>query len=111
MIYIITIITIAILVCLYIGYRAQMNTLYVVGRLYLIKRDNARLTDPVASVGFMRGINHPWYTGRGVQLRVKHKALQIGVCKKGEQHTEEKGVLNAIGGRYLDKPIDELRNW
>lgn len=111
MIYTVLVLAIVLLVACLLIKKANTNMLYVFGRLYLIKRDNARRYEPAVSIGFMRGISPPWYTGRGLQLRIKQQSLQIGICKPGIAKTDEEGVLEAVGGRYLDKPVDELRNW
>lgn len=87
------------------------NSLYVIGNLYVIKRDNAILGTKVVSKAFMRSISAPWYRGTGIQFRHQNKSIQIGICKRDKHHTEEDGVLDAIGGRFLDESVHNIGNW
>lgn len=108
-----TVIPVVLIISFVCGYVLRMspNSLYVIGKLYIIKRDNARSGDPFISKGFMHGTQEPWYKGQGIQVRVCSRSLQVGTCKPTKHKTEEEGVLDAIGGRYLDETVDSIGNW
>lgn len=88
----------------YLLFRGTMNCLQYVGRVYWITRDNGVLgTKHVAFDAFMRGTSPPWKVGRGVQFRWGKHTVQVGICHDGPPaETEMDGLLNMLGGRYLD---------
>ena len=88
------------------------NQIIVVGRLYSILRDNGVKRTKHVSVGFMRGTNPPWYTGKGLQLRIGVHVLQIGFCKKNaDKKNDVEGTLFAVQGRYLDDSAHDIGSW
>lgn len=88
----------------YFLFRDTMNRLQYLGKLYWITRDNGKPgTKHIAFDGFMRGTSPPWKVGRGVQLRWGRYTFQVGICHDGPPaETELDGLLNVLGGRYLD---------
>lgn len=111
MIYITLIITILVLSVVGFVIHASTNSLYVFGMIYMIKRDNGKLTDPIIARGFMNGINPPWYKGRGFQIRIGKRVLQIGICRATDNKNDDEGILGAVGGRYMEESVDQIRNW
>ena len=95
----------------FIVVRLEYNVIYVFSVFFIIKRDNAKSSDPFICRSFMHGLQKPWYRGKGIQIRLKSKNLQIGVCRPSKHPTEEAGVLDAIGGRYLDESVEKIGNW
>jgi len=62
-------------------------------------------------VGIMKELGQPWRHGKGVQLRTRKRTLQIGVCKRAKINDETDGILQAIGGREMDVPAQEIGLW
>ena len=91
--------------------KISLNRLFVIGFVYVIRRDNGKSSDKHVATGFMRGISPPWYTGRGIQARIGTQVVQIGVCRKNKHHKEDEGVLSAMGGRYMDVTAKDIREW
>ena len=91
--------------------RLRSNALYVFKGLYIIRRDNGKSSDKRLSKAFMRGLSYPWYTGRGIQLRIKSNVIQIGTCKAHPDQQEEEGALSVVGGRYMDSTAKDIREW
>ena len=95
----------------FISFYRYINQLWTIGPLYWITRDNTSLQSPIVAVGFMRQTNHPWKTGKGLQIRINRYALQVGICKKTQPINETNGILGAIGGRIMEEDTSTIRNW
>lgn len=64
----------------------------------------------------MRQTDSPWLRGRGIQARVGKYVFQIGILNKRDKGDEglfdaETGLLEALGGYYMDSSADEIRRW
>ena len=92
-------------------FTVRLNSLVSIGPLYIIARDNASLTSPMLSIGFMRQTSPPWKNGRGIQVRFRTYSIQIGLCKKSHNKDEQSGLLDAMGGRLLDLNGREIGKW
>ena len=92
-------------------YKKALNSLIYFKSVYMILRDNANITDPLISKGFMRQTSQPWMVGRGLNFRLKNYSLQIGVCKPSDHADEQSGLLGALGGRLMDTNASEIREW
>ena len=79
--------------------------------LYYIRRDTGKTGDPILATGFMHQISPPWKRGKGIQVRIKTSVVQIGICKKHHHDGEDSGILAAVGGKYLDSKVEEIREW
>ena len=88
-----------------------MKKVHGFGRIYWIIRDFVDLRTPLMCTGFMKETDYPWRHGKGVQIRTSKYTLQIGLCKRLKVVTETDGILQAIGGRYLDTPAREDGMW
>jgi hypothetical protein len=100
-----------VVLLLVLAYKSALNRLFPVGPLYLIRRDNGSSKDPFICIGFMHEVSHPWRRGKGIQVRIRSQVLQFGLCKKHPQQKEDEGVLSAIGGRYMDTDVKDIRGW
>ena len=92
-------------------FKVSLNRVFPVGPLYFIRRDTGTYKDPVVCKGFMHEIAAPWRRGRGLQVRVRSQVFQVGLCKKHPDQKEDEGVLSAIGGRYMDTEVKDIREW
>lgn len=88
-----------------------MNRLHAVGRLYWVVRDFANTNTPLISMGIVRETDYPWRHGKGIQLRTRKHTVQVGLCKRVHMQDETDGVLQAIGGREMDTPAQEIGMW
>lgn len=102
--------------CMFLGlvsgyylFRDTLNKLQVVGRFYWIARDNSKA--PFISVGFMRELESPWRSGKGIQVTIQRWSFQLGVCKSNRYINELDGQLAAMGGRMLETPPEEIGTW
>jgi hypothetical protein len=60
----------------------------------------------------MRELGEPWRVGSGIQIRfAKHRTFQVGLCSVTAPTDEETGILNAVGGRYMDTTAEEIGEW
>lgn len=88
-----------------------MNKVKGFGPFYWIVRDFADVRTSRICTGFMREIDAPWRSGKGLQFRTNKYTLQVGVCRKLPISDETDGILNAVGGRMLDISVDEIGTW
>ena len=102
---------IIITMCAYLLFRNTLNKLQYLGPIYWITRDNTSLKAPFISIGFMRQTSPPWKIGKGIQVKYKNYAFQLGFCRKSTHIDETSGMLGALGGRYLDDGVDTIRKW
>jgi len=91
--------------------KIALNRVFVIGNLYMIRRDNGKPSDRLIAKGFMHEISAPWRKGKGLQVRIKSQVFQIGFCRKHPHHKEDEGVLAAMGGRYMDVTAKDIREW
>ena len=89
----------------------HVNVLITTGPLYAIRRDNGTPKEPHLCTGFMHEISHPWRRGKGIQIRVRNQIVQVGLCRKHPHQKEDEGALSAIGGRYMDTDVKDIRGW
>lgn len=101
----------ALLATGYLIFKDSMNLVQRVGRVYWIVRDNGTPDTPWVASGFMRMTSAPWLVGSGVQFRFRRHTLQIGLCSPQPVADETEGVLNAVGGRYMDDAPEEIGVW
>lgn len=88
------------------------NNLYLIkNKVYFIIKDTGRPGDPRMSIGFMRQINEPWLTGRGLQLRLGKNFIQVGLCGNPQNLDNQNGLLYAMQGRLMDTNPDEIGDW
>lgn len=101
-----------VLTAFYLLFRDTLNKLQILGFLYWITRDNGRKGDRLLSIGFMRETSFPWRRGKGLQVRCFKYVFQVGFCKKHEElGHDDRGLLDALDGRYLDYEAETLRKW
>lgn len=90
----------------YLVFKDTLNKVQSVGRLYWIVRDHCPNNGPWFGRAFMHEVDPPWRHGKGLQLKVFKRYIQVGICKK-HQYDEATGILAAVQGRFLDiEPID-----
>lgn len=109
----IIILLLSVLICVSLSivvYTAD-NRVFPVGPVYFIRRDNGSSKDPIICTGFMNEISSPWRRGKGIQIRVRKQVVQVGLCRKHPYQKEDEGVLSAIGGRYMDTDVKDIRGW
>lgn len=92
-------------------FKDSMNLVQNVGPVYWIIRDNGSLIDPIVCRGFMRQVTAPWLIGQGIQFRLRRHTFQIGMCFPQPADDETEGVLNAVGGRYMEESPEEIGVW
>jgi hypothetical protein len=100
-----------VLVVVFTIFKTALNKVFPLGPLYFIRRDNGTKGTPLICKAFMHEISHPWRRGKGIQVRIRSQVLQVGVCKKYPDQREDEGVLSAIGGRYMDTEVKDIREW
>lgn len=88
-----------------------MNIVHGIGPFYWIIRDFANLNTPRMCIGIMKEIDAPWRHGKGIQLRTRKYTLQFGLCRRAQITDEVDGILQAIGGREMDVPAQEIGLW
>jgi hypothetical protein len=88
-----------------------MNTVHGIGPFYWIIRDFSNLNTPLMCVGVMKELGIPWRHGKGIQVRTRKHTLQFGLCKRAPITNETDGILQAIGGREMDVPAQEIGLW
>lgn len=88
-----------------------MNLVHGIGPFYWIIRDFANLNTPLMCIGVMKEIDAPWRHGKGIQLRTTKYTLQFGLCRRARITDEVDGILQAIGGREMDVPAQEIGLW
>lgn len=75
-------------------------------RIYWITRDVYPPNTRKFGLGYMLQSAPPWWKGKGVQVIVFGRLIQVGILlRKGS------GLLEQLGGRDLDVPAKELRSW
>lgn len=89
----------------------NINVLRGVGPVYWITRDYVPSNAPFLSTGFMRETDYPWRVGKGLQIKVFKRIVQVGVCKRKHYINYFDGELGAIGGRMMDDTAAEIGNW
>lgn len=90
-------------------FKGTLNLVLGLGFIYWVLRDTHRGFS--VSRGFMRETNHPWRTGRGIQIGLGKYVFQIGLCKRNDAISEMNGLLNALKGRELHYKPKEIREW
>jgi len=90
-------------------FKGTLNLVLGLGFIYWVLRDTHRGFS--VSRGFMRETNHPWRTGRGIQIGLGKYVFQIGLCKRNNVISEMHGLLNALKGRELKHKPKEIREW
>jgi hypothetical protein len=91
--------------------KCSYNEVHGIGPIYWIARDFANTNTPLMCIGIMKELGQPWRHGKGVQLRTRTRTLQIGVCKRANITDETDGILQAVGGREMDVPAQEIGLW
>jgi hypothetical protein len=86
-----------------------MNLVQGIGFVYWVIRDTHKGFS--LSIGFMRETDHPWRTGKGLQIGISKYVFQIGFCRKNTIHSEIMGLTNAVKGRKLHFQPKEIREW
>lgn len=94
----------------YFLFRNTLNTVQSVGSFYWITRDFVAPQSRIISSGFMHEIDSPWRHGKGIQIALFKKTLQVGFCKQHD-YDETSGVLAAVQGRFMDETAHEIGNW
>jgi hypothetical protein len=93
-------------------FKDSLNLVQSVGRVYWITRDYVPKGTPIIAKGFMRELGEPWRVGSGLQIRfAKNRTFQVGICAPTAPTDEENGILNAVGGRYMDATAEEIGEW
>lgn len=93
-------------------FKDSLNLVQSVGRVYWITRDYVPKGTPLVAKGFMRELGEPWRVGSGLQIRFsKNRTFQVGLCQQTAPVDEENGILNAVGGRYMDVTAEEIGEW
>lgn len=95
----------------YVIFKDSMNLVQGVGRLYWIIRDNGSKGIPFVAPGFMIEVNHPWRVGNGIQFRLHRWTFQMGWCRPNPDKEETEGMLDAVGGRYMEEAPEEIGVW
>ena len=90
-------------------FKGTLNLVLGLGFIYWVLRDTHRGFS--LSRGFMRETNHPWRTGRGIQIGLGKYVFQIGLCKLNDAISEMNVLLNALKGRELHYKPKEIREW
>ena len=107
-----TLLIISLPIVLFLGvylFKGTLNLVLGLGFVYWVLRDTHRGFS--VSRGFMRETNHPWRTGRGIQIGLGKYVFQIGLCKRNDAISEMNGLLNALKGRELHYKPKEIREW
>lgn len=99
------------LIVSYLLFRNTLNTVQVAGRVYWIVRDLVPKGTRRFSRAFMRETESPWRTGKGIQLRVSNKTIQVGICDKGRPGDDLDGLVYAMQGRLLVDSPHVIGNW
>ena len=76
-------------------------TIKAAGPVYWAKEYGAE--GGTVSLPWMREMEPPYRYGRAVRIRVKQRAIQIGVCRKNPTGNDLR--------RDLDTPVDDIREW
>lgn len=100
-----------VVVFIFTIFKTALNKVFPLGPLYFIRRDNGTKGMPRICKAFMHEISSPWRRGKGIQVRIGTQVLQVGLCKKYPDQREDEGVLSAIGGRYMDTEVKDIREW
>lgn len=88
-----------------------LNILQVVGPVYWITRDNVTKGTPLVSVGFMKQLDDPWRTGKGLHFNLWKRTFQLGFCKKNHYKNSVDGELSVVGGRFMEVTPEEIGAW
>lgn len=68
-------------------------------------------TEPkIVSWTWFRELTEPWRMGHGVRLRIGHRAVQVGYCKKNPL-AEDPDALSQLGGYALQATPDQIGRW
>lgn len=97
--------------CSYLLFRNTLNSLQVAGRIYWIVRDYIPTNTPIICKGFMRETDSPFRTGKGIQVRIPKRTIQVGVCDRGVAEDEIGGLVYAMQGRLLKDSPHKIGNW
>lgn len=89
-------------------FKNTMNRLQYVAflRIYWITRNTGVLGTPYISSAFMKQTSSPWWNGKGIQFRCRTYTFQIGVLTY-----QSGGLIEQLGGRYLEETPKEIRSW
>lgn len=99
---------VALLVGTWLLFKDSTNLVQGFWRIYWITRDFTPPQTPFISKAFMRELAPPWRVGNGIQVRLpKNYVFQVGICLRTSPPSEEVGVLQAVGGRYMDEVTPE----
>ena len=98
------------IICWWLVLRDTLDLVQGVGPIYWLTRQTT-----VKKIGiqrsFMRETDYPWRNGRGIQVVVPYRTMQVGVCKPSEHYTKEEGLLHSLVGRSLPSKPEEIREW
>lgn len=89
----------------------SMNLVQYVGRFYWIIRDNVTPSTPRIAKAFMRQYTYPYLFGTGTQVRFRRWTVQFGLCRRNPFGDEIEGLVNAIGGRYMEDSPKDIGFW
>jgi hypothetical protein len=96
----------------YMIFSDSMNLVQAVGPLYWVIRQVEQKQPLAIKPVRMNETDYPWHKGRGLEVRWRHHAVQVGVCRLRKVSSEEEGLLGAVGGRDLDiEPQRIGREW
>lgn len=90
-------------------FKGTLNLVQGIGFVYWVTRDTHKGFS--LALAFMRETDHPWRTGRGLQIGIKKYSFQIGFCRRHTTHTEAEGLMRAVKGRRLYYRPKEIREW
>ena len=62
------------------------------------------------SKAWFRELTEPWRMGRGLRVRVGHRAVQVGWCRKNPL-AEEPSALTQLGGYDLAATPADIGRW
>lgn len=99
------------IICSYLLFRNTLNTVQVAGRLYWITRDYIPDGTPLLTKGFMRETDSPFRAGKGIQVRIPKRTVQVGICDRGRPADEIDGLVYAMQGRLLEDSPHKIGNW
>lgn len=79
--------------------------------MYWIIRDYEKGTGFHIGSGFMRELDFPWRMGKGIQITLHKRSMQLGLCKKTRYRDEEEAQLGVLGARFMNTEPTEIGNW
>jgi len=95
----------------YFLFKDTANSVQAVGPVYWITRDYEKVQRLRIGSGFMREVDAPWRSGKGIQISLHKKSFQIGLCKKTEYKDEQEAELGVLGARFMDTRPTDIGNW